>query len=1091
MKKVILGGAVLILAIIGLVTLLKSCGSKPQYAIYNVYYDYETKTITWDDNSDAKSWTVTINGESEDVKTKSYKYDAGTSSFTLSISAKGTKKDVQSFSATFNYLAPVSGLRVENGCLVWDAVPGANRYTVYDASGQYSICTTYDCYYEIMPGSFNLYVLPECDGYYFSSGKYETKSGVILEAPYGLRYENGVFSWNAVNGADYYEITINGEKYVSTTNSYPYSGNKTDMNVSVAAGSNSAGSYLSAPLADTCYYLAPVTEFSFDETGALVWPAVAHATGYTVHIDGRSDQHVTTPYFTDIALDTRYTVTVTPYTNLGYTDQPVPYSFEKLSPVTNIAFANGTITWDNHMRAEYYEVIVNGNKFTSYANSYTMSNIPTENLTIQVYAARNEENSRSFMATTASYTYIPKVENLRVEDGILTWNASEGASGYQISFSNGTSTVVNATTYADIQPNRQYVVKVRPTADIENYYTYDSQELTFTVLAAPTVTFQQGVFRWNGSGDAQGYAFRVVDPNGQVITENLPQEQFTKSYSFNIPGRYTISVKLIAKPGNNVYDSQYSAPIYVTQLADVTGHQIINNIDSTAQVQIMANAVNGASGYKVSVNGTDITNSNSNTFALDLLALSTDNTEVTFRVAIKAIGNTTSNEVFLDSKNDYVFNLVRLATPQNVTVSGNRVTWNNVSNANKYILYIDGARYECTTTEYTFTNLSEGNHKIKVQAINSDSQVYMPSRYSNEVSVTKLPKPANVRLEKAGDDIVLRWDAVNSATGYQLQIGIASSESVNRTSFVLTTHSSQLQGGDGKQITVYAKGDGATVLDSEPSDTITIAKLNAPQNLTVSGDNITWSAAEVDGVMASSYILYIDGVEYPVTGTSYSTANIPEGTHTVCVVAVGSISNNRYSINSDKSGTIYVEKLAQVSNINKTGNTYTWDPVFGAEYAVTVDGVVSYTTQPSIEVNFDSAGTHTVSIQAYSRGINTIASNPYVIEQQVIALRAPAFVNDAASLTDYSFTYERNGDDLTIIAKAPSDIVAVEYEFYIEGIVYKNSVGTHTYHITDSYEGCEYTIKVKFITNGFGTDGNYYISSQTSQDVIFKYSKIN
>lgn len=1088
MKKFIFSAIGVIIVIAFLVSIFKSCDT-PFYQIYDVNYNVETKTITWRDDSDAKSWTITINGEEHKVKSKSFSYDAGTSSFTISIEANDASDEVYGYSSTFNYLETVTGLRVENGCLVWNRVQGAGYYNIYDASTGNYLNTVYECSYMLSPGSFNLYVMPASDQNYFC---YESEaiSGAILASPTTLTYRNGVFEWDIVYGADYYEIKINDKTFVSNTNSYAYTGNKEDLNISVAAGSNQASAYVSAPLTQTCYYLTPITTFSFNEQGALVWPQVNNATAYNININGQAYGTVSSPSFTDIALDTAYTIIVTPTNNFSYTDEPVPYTFEKLSPVANIAFANGLITWDANPRAASYEVMVNEKSYVSNTNSYNIGNIE-ESITIQVYARGTVENSRSYMSLTASYTYIPRVENLRIEDGVLVWNASEGASGYKIIYSNGSEASVSEARFDQISPNQQYVLKVRPLANTQNYFTYDSAEFTFTILAAPTITYQQGVFRWNGTSDAKGYAFRVVDPNGQVIIENLTQEQFTKRYEFNMPGKYAVSVKLVANPGNNVYDSQYSTPINVTQLEDVKGHQVINNVDSTATVQITANAVNSASGYKITVNGTEVSSSNSNTFSLDLLSLSHDNTEVTFKIAIKAIGNISSNNVVLDSKNYYEFNLVRLATPQNVAVTGNKVTWNNVSNANKYILYIDGARYECSTTEYTFTNLSEGNHKIKVQAINSNSQTYIPSRYSNEVEVTKLPKPANVRLDNAGTDIVLKWDAIDGAYGYQLQIGISDSEPSDRTSYVLTKHTSKLQGGEGKQVTVYAKGNGANILDSEPSTTITVAKLNAPQNLAVSGDNITWSPAEVDGIMATSYILYIDGIEYPVTGTSFSTENFPEGVHTVAVVAVGSISNNHYTINSDKSGSIYATKFAQVTNVQASGKSYTWDPIAGAEYRVTVDGTVYTTAQPSFEVNFTTAGEHTVTIQAYSKGSNTISSTPTVITQQVSAVRTPTFISNTTELTDYSFTYSQVGDTLTITAKAPSDVVAVGYEFKIEGVVYKNTIGSHTYHITDSYEGCEYKITVRFTADGFGSDGVYYINSATSQDVIFTYSKLN
>ena len=527
----------------------------------------------------------------------------------------------------------------------------------------------------------------------------------------------------------------------------------------------------------------------------------------------------------------------------------------------------------------------------------------------------------------------------------------------------------------------------------------------------------------------------------------------------------------------------------VTQLADVTGHTVINDISSTAYVQIIANAVADASAYMVSVNGSEISTPTTNTFSIDLLSLSTDNTETSFTIAIKAIGAITSNNIILDSKNEYIFTLTRLATPQNVVINGNKISWSSVNNANKYIISIDGNRYECTTSEHTLTALTAGQHKVTVQAINSDSQTFVPSRYSNDLTITKLQAPQNVRLDNAGAGLVIKWDAITGSEGYQLKIGNATSQPITQTSYNISTHASSLNGGEGTQITVYAMGNGADVIGSDPSATITIARLNAPTGLSVSGDNITWNPSEVDGIGATSYILYIDGVEYPVSGTSYSTSNLTAGSHNIQVVAKGSIGNQHYTIDSPKSGAITVTKLAEVTNITTNGKSYSWDPVGGAEYRVVIDGTEYFTTQPTISVEFTTAGAHTVSIQAYSKQNNAVASTPVTFTQQVSAISTPKFASgkDPSALDDYTFTFVQTGDVVTLYAKANSSVIAVGYEFYIEGIKYTPANGIQNYEIRDSYDGCEYTIKMKFTANGFGTDGVYYIDSAISTDVTYVY----
>ena len=1088
MKKAIISAIAIIALIIAFPMILASCSDEPTYYMSDIEYDPDTKLITWYDNTDATEWTVTINGTEHTTTSREFSYDAGTTSFTVKVATKNATEN-KSRTVTFNYLDTVTGLKVDNGTLTWSPVSGATGYDIYN-NGVYQ-CTVYGgCSYTINPGAFNLSVKPYTDQYSYFCYMSEYISGVVLSAPTNLTYENGVFKWDAVQNADYYKVVINGQEYTTSLCAYEFAGNQQDINIAVYAASNAANSYVSSPLETVCYYLTPITTFSFNEQGELVWPTVENATEYHITLNDMDIGRTSSNFYSDIQLDTTYTICVTPVGGFSYSDAPIAYTFEKLSAVEGVIFADGIVSWNEHAKAQSYEIIVNGNTYTSNTNSYSLGTVK-ENLEIQVFAIGKIENSRSYMAHTAAYTYIPMVSNIRIEDGILVWDASEGASGYTIKFNNGATNSTQATSYDAIVANQQYVVKIRPEAALEKYYTYDSAEFTFTILEAPYVTYQQGVFRWNGTNDAKGYAFRVVDPTGKTIIENISGDQLTKKYEFTTPGKYTVEVKTIANPAvDNVYDSKYSAALNVTQLADVTGHTIINDISSTAYVQIIANAVADASAYKVYVNGNEYSTPTSNTFSVDLLSLSTDNSEKTFTISIKAIGSITSNNIVLDSKNIYTFNLTRLATPQNVVISGNKISWSNVNNANKYVISIDGNRFECTTSEHTLTALTAGQHTVTVQAINSDSQTFVPSCYSNDLTITKLQAPQNVRVDNGGSNLIIMWDAVTGTTGgYQLQIGSTNKQSVTQTSYNISTHASSLQGGEGSQITVYAMGNGAEVLNSDPSATITIARLNAPTGLSVNGNNITWNPSEVDGIGATSYVLYIDGVEYPVNGTSYSTNDLSAGTHNVQVVAKGSIGNQYYTIDSPESGAITVTKLPEVTNITTNGKSYSWDPINGAEYRVSIDGVEYYTTQPTISVNFTTAGEHKVEIQAYSKQNNTVASNTTVIKQQVSAISTPKFAEgqDPSELDDYTFTFAQTGDVVTLYAKANTSVIAVGYEFYIEGIKYTPANGIHNYEIRDSYDGCKYNIKMKFTANGFGTDGIYYVDSAFSTDVTYVY----
>jgi hypothetical protein len=367
----------------------------------------------------------------------------------------------------------------------------------------------------------------------------------------------------------------------------------------------------------------------------------------------------------------------------------------------------------------------------------------------------------------------------------------------------------------------------------------------------------------------------------------------------------------------------------------------------------------------------------------------------------------------------------------------------------------------------------------------------MPSRHSIALNVQKLAAPADVRIEPAGNELVLKWSQVTGASNYQIKIGSNISDPVRATSYPVSQHANALGAGEGVQVSVYAKGNGSNIIDSEPSFTITIAKLNAPTNLGVSGDNIVWNPSEVDGVGATAYELYLNGKVYNTSGTSFPTADIPAGTYAAYVKAIG---NKTTTIDSPNSGSVYITKLAAVTNVQATegGRVYTWDVVQGAtSYRVTVDGVDYYVNEPKFEVKFTEAKTYNITIRAISTAPNTIQGDAYTISQQVRALLTPTYVAgaDMNNMADNTYTVVNNGSSFTIVAKASGNM-PVSYEFYVEGISEIDPDGSYDYVIAGAYEGMPFVIAVKFKYSGFGADGVYYIDSAMSAETTVIYSAI-
>ncbi len=1072
-----------VLLLVGAVVTFASCSEDPSYYFYEVSYNPVSKQLTWSDNSPAEQWLVTINGgKSEKVSSQWYDYDAQNQTFEVKI--EGLYKDEGHsdnpvIRVTMQYLPPVENLRVENGYLIWDAVSGATGYTVTNNGSSYHVN---ECSYSIPTGSFNITVKPQGSNYYYT---YESEkiSGMILASPTTIAYDNDVFTWDAIPGADYYQVTINGDVYETTQNSYPFQRNQKDIEISVAAGSKQAGAYLSAPLTKTCYYLQPLTaeSFAFNESGNLVWTAVENATSYRLTINEVNSETVLTPEYSGFQLDTRYNIKVTPQREFSYTDAPITYSFEKLSAVTGVSFNEGKITWNAHQRAAAYEVLVNGQKYTTENAYYNLAGIK-ENITIEVYALGSGENSRSFTASKEVYTYLPEVKSMDVVDGALTWGVSEGAIRYDICIVNMNNQTLSSetNTYKNIQPNQQYIVKIIPRGG-ERAYSYWSGEFTFTVLAAPTLVYDNGGFKWNGTSDAAGYKVCIVNPDGSKDYEDVPANQMVYNNTYTTAGKYEISVKAVAnKSVANVYDSAYSAVKYVTRLGNITAHELINTAAVTDTVQISLKAVDGAVGYGVKINGTEQANSGSNIVHLDLNSLVNNDEETKFTFEAYAKGQVTADSVVLDSLSPYTFTLTRLATPKNLTIQGTTVKWNNVNNALQYVISIDGKTVEAGTSQHQLTNLTPGDHKVKVQAICRDSQDYIPSAWTPELSFQKLATPENVMVTTQGEALYVKWTALNGATAYSVKVGNATYDSTMNM-YRISDYVNGLAAGTSLQISVFAKGNGSTVLDSEPSQTISIVKFAAPTGLAVQGDNLVWNPAAVDGIQAQNYELYINAEVVPVTGTQYSVANLTPGTYTISVMAKG---NNSTTIDSPKSGAITVTKLAPVQNVTMTagGKSVTWDAVPGAQsYVVNMNGQDYVLNQPKFDMPVTEAGTKKLIIKATSGDPLVIESEPVEQRIEVRAFETPKAV-DIEQLSAGKFCAYISGEYLNVEVGAIEGM-NVTYRFTVGGVTVEQSSPMYSYKMPYTDAGLEYVVQVQILVDGFGTDGIYYINSNPSAEL--------
>ena len=290
------------------------------------------------------------------------------------------------------------------------------------------------------------------------------------------------------------------------------------------------------------------------------------------------------------------------------------------------------------------------------------------------------------------------------------------------------------------------------------------------------------------------------------------------------------------------------------------------------------------------------------------------------------------------------------ATPLSAPVielDGNVVSWEAVSGATSYTVYVNDDGTSVTGTSYTLTMTEAGSYTIYVIA-NSTNAAYTDSVRSNTVTYTveqTYPLPAPV-IELDGN--VVSWNAVEHAVSYTVTVNGAAQEPVTGTSYTIT----ETTPGD-YTVTVVANAEaGTNYVNSSASNSVTYTVPDTPvlSALEVTGFAKTLyylderaQAPDLSGVtVTASYTAgkesaAVDLTDCTVTYDGEETADMTAGSHTI------RISYTEEGITLYDELTYTVERRAEADIETITEMIGEYDAADGS-YAVAASGTVTAVT---------------------------------------------------------------------------------------------------------------------------------------------------
>lgn len=182
----------------------------------------------------------------------------------------------------------------KTGYIVWTRVDNAVSYEVSVAAGKESpfVFTTNETRYSLkkFTGEITVKVTPVTDGFNSPEAVAFSFTKNTLSTPSAIRVANNKITWDAVNDASSYVITVNGAAKTVTSNEYALSqeeiADKATVKVTVQAIHSSVignNSFVSDEvlIGLTAFGAAPVYD-----AGVVTWSPVAKADKYVVNVNG-------------------------------------------------------------------------------------------------------------------------------------------------------------------------------------------------------------------------------------------------------------------------------------------------------------------------------------------------------------------------------------------------------------------------------------------------------------------------------------------------------------------------------------------------------------------------------------------------------------------------------------------------------------------------------------------------------------------------------------------------------------------------------------------------------------------------------------
>ena len=731
-----------------------------------------------------------------------------------------------------------------------------------------------------------------------------------------------------------------------------------------------------------------------------------------------------------------------------YTSRPVgvPQNVKAKAMVSAIE-----ISFDAVQYARSYDILFDNTVYNTTGTTKLFTGLPSKSNHTYAVRAKNAKY-------TGNYSKTQNIQTLPVSPAVpggirktatetsatISWNAVSGAIGYDILFNGSTYSLTATTrTFTGLTPGRSYTFQVRArNADVAGAY---SSSLTVATPARPpasvsAVSTEQSItVNWSKVEGAFGYYAKLKD--SEVA---MPGSATSNVFSNLLPKTsYTYQVCCRSQDGTGSYSPAKS----ITTLAKAPVIPADLSCETTENsATVRWNAVSGATGYDVLFDGNVYSVSGTSRTFTGLQ----ENTEYGYRVRSK-----NSDRVGEYSPEKKVKTTPKAPAGASGVCNENSATisWNAVAGATSYDLLFNGKVYRVSGTSYKVTGLTPNSrHTCQVRVNNANGS----SSYCAAVTFTTTPRPpANSSVSTAQTSVVVRWDAVSGATGYDV---LFNGKVYSTTGTVANITGLQPNTSYSYSIRVCNQDGSSSYSSAKTVKTLPYAPSTYPTVQAVcKSDSVTLSWNAVSG--ATKYDLEFDKKVYTMTGTSRTFTGLESETKYSFRIRAGNDGGySRYS--PYQTATTDMQIPGVPTGITATPDIYTvdikWDPVPKASvYEVLFDGSVYASDKPSnVMIGLRENTTYRYQVRAGNRAGKSAYSAAQTVKTRMRPPLEPVSVKATATSDSVTITWYISGR-------------AAGYRISLNGTVYQvTGETTTTKTISGLLPGTEYEYAVCAYNDG-------------------------